>query len=523
MDEFDFQVFKLAHGHKQKGYICGKFDEMPALFIVKDTAYSIEEIMAAIEADDLVLQLDPKLAKKIKANRAYLEQKMSQKDAVFYGINTGFGSLCNIKISHGELSTLQFNLVRSHACGTGALVDPLLCKLIFLLKIINLSKAYSGVRKELIVHMIHLFNAGLVPVIYEQGSLGASGDLAPLAHLSLMLIGEGKCYYKGKMQDTARVFKNLQLQATNLASKEGLALLNGTQFTLAHAMTGVFKAQKAMLYGNRLAAMSLEAFGCSTDPFHPLVGKIRNHRGQAAVAAEILGLVKGSKLTGHKKYSVQDPYSFRCIPQVHGASYTAIEHVSGVVENELNAVTDNPNIGHEEDLILSAGNFHAQNLGLVVDYLAIALAELGNIAERRIFQLIHGERGLPPYLTADAGLSSGFMIAQYTAASVVSQNKQLCSPSSVDSIVSSRGQEDHVSMAANGATRLLKICENVNTVYAIEALIACQALDFRGPENAGKKSREMYGLIRKSIPYLSTDRVLHDDIFKAKDILKALK
>ena len=504
------------------GYICAKFDEMPALFIVKDTPYSIAQIIKSLEDKELKVQLDGQQAKKIKANRNYLEQKMSQKDAVFYGINTGFGSLCNIKISTEELSTLQFNLVRSHACGTGALVEPSLCRLIFLLKIINLSKAYSGVRKELIDHMILLFNMGLVPVIYEQGSLGASGDLAPLAHLSLMLIGEGKCYYNGRMQDTAKVFKALQIQPTTLASKEGLALLNGTQFTLAHAMMGVYQAQRAMKYGNRLAVMSLEAFGCSVDPFHPMVGRIRNHQGQIKVANEILTLLKGSKLTGNKKYSVQDPYSFRCIPQVHGASFSAIEHVSAIVENELNAITDNPNVSHEEDLILSAGNFHAQNLGLVVDYLSIALAELANIAERRVFQLIHGERGLPPYLTADAGLSSGFMIAQYTAASVVSQNKQLCTPSSVDSIVSSRGQEDHVSMAANGATRLLKVCENVNTVYAIEALVACQALDFRGAENAGRKSRELYSVIRKSVPRLDKDRVLHDDIFKVKAILKAL-
>lgn len=495
---------------------------MAALFTIKDTSYSIRQILTTLENPQLQLKLDGGLAKKIDANRKYLEHKINQKDAVYYGINTGFGSLCNIKIGHHELSELQLNLVRSHACGTGALVDPTICRLIFLLKIINLSKAYSGVRKSLVLHMIRLFNEGMVPVIYEQGSLGASGDLAPLAHLSLMLIGEGHCYYKGKMIETPKAFKAINATPFTLGAKEGLALLNGTQFTLAHAITGVDAAIKALNYGNRIAGVSLEAFGCSPDPFHPLIGKIRNHQGQSAVAAEILDHLKGSKLTGNKKYSVQDPYSFRCIPQVHGASHTAIAHVKEVVENELNAITDNPNVGHEEDLILSAGNFHAQNLGLVIDYLCIALAELGNIAERRIFQLIHGERGLPPYLTPNPGLSSGMMIAQYTAASIVSQNKQLCSPSSVDSIVSSRGQEDHVSMAANGATRLIKVCDNVNTVMAIECLVACQALEFREVSKAGKKSKELYNQVRAHVPGLGADRVLHYDIMKAKKLLKSL-
>lgn len=495
---------------------------MAALFTIKDVSYSIHQVLSALEDPQLQLKLDGGLAKKLDANRKFLEHKISQKDAVYYGINTGFGSLCNIKIGPHELSELQLNLVRSHSCGTGPQVDPAICKLIFLLKIINLSKAYSGVRKSLVLHMIHLFNEGMVPVIYEQGSLGASGDLAPLAHLSLMLIGEGQCYFKGKIIDTTKAFKAINAHPYTLGAKEGLALLNGTQFTLAHAITGVDAAIKALNYGNRIAAVSLEAFGCSTDPFHPLIGKIRNHLGQSTVAAEVLSLLKGSKLTGNKKYSVQDPYSFRCIPQVHGASHTAIAHVKEVVENELNAITDNPNVAHEEDLILSAGNFHAQNLGLVIDYLCIALAELGNIAERRIFQLIHGERGLPPYLTPNPGLSSGMMIAQYTAASVVSQNKQLCSPSSVDSIVSSRGQEDHVSMAANGATRLLRVSENLNTVVAIEAIVAFQALDFREVEKAGKKTKELYAQFRGQIPTLEADRVLHYDIMKAKKLLKSL-
>ena len=335
--------------------------------------------------------MDHKTKQKIKKNRDYLEAKIGDENAIYYGINTGFGSLCNVKISTEELNVLQENLVRSHACGTGPKIDEIVCKLIFLLKIINLSKAFSGISPKLINHMIEVFNSGIFPVIYEQGSLGASGDLAPLAHLSLMLLGEGKSYYKGKVTETKKVFESNKIGAIKLQAKEGLALLNGTQFSLAHAIICVDKAAGLMAASSTIASMSLEAFACSKQPFHPLIGLIRNNEDQAAIAETILKKTKKSKIMDKSVYSVQDPYSFRCIPQVHGASLTAIKHVQKVVENELNAVTDNPNIFHEEDVIISAGNFHAQNLALVLDYLSIAVAELANISERRTYQLIHGE------------------------------------------------------------------------------------------------------------------------------------
>ncbi|MBK8701556.1 MAG: histidine ammonia-lyase [Saprospiraceae bacterium] len=495
---------------------------MPQSFVIRDRIYTIDQIIEVVKSNEIRLIIDPKVIRKVEQNRRFLDEKLDTKGALYYGINTGFGSLCNVQIGKGELKALQENLVRSHACGAGAALETEVCKLIFLLKIINLSKACSGITITLLEHMVNLYNAGLTPVIFEQGSLGASGDLAPLAHLSLMLIGEGECTYKGKTEVVSRVMKKLGLEPITLQAKEGLALLNGTQFSLAHSMIAVHKSRQAVKYTTQIACMSLEAFACSRQPFHPTVARIRNNADQAFIAAEILSMLKDSKIAGKRIYSVQDPYSFRCIPQVHGASYTAIQHVAQVVENELNAVTDNPNVLHEENMIISAGNFHAQNLALVIDYLSIALSELANISERRTYQLIHGERDLPAYLTQTPGLSSGFMIAQYTAASVVSQNKQLSTPSSVDSIVSSRGQEDHVSMAANGATRLLKICDNLNTVYAIELMVSAQALDFRGVESSGKRTRNLHAIVRKQIPFLKEDRALHFDIKKAKNILNLL-
>jgi histidine ammonia-lyase len=488
-------------------------------FEISERSYTIVEVLAALNKD-LQLVLSKSVRLNIIENRNYLEQKISEPDALHYGINTGFGSLCNVKISSDELSLLQENLVKSHACGMGYTLSEELCKLIFLLKIINLSKGYSGVRIELVEHMISVYNTGIFPVIYEQGSLGASGDLAPLAHLSLTLIGYGKAYYKGQIVASNTALDHSNIKAIKLSAKEGLALLNGTQFSLAHSILCVAQAELGIKMANNIAALSLQAYACSKDPFDALIGKIRNNADQASVAADILVLTQDTKLMG-KAYSVQDPYSFRCIPQVHGASLTAINHVRFVVENELNAVTDNPNIFHVEDKIISAGNFHAQSLALVLDYLCLAMAELGSISERRTFQLIHGERDLPPFLIKSAGLNSGYMIAQYTAASIVSQSKQLCTPASIDSIPSSRGQEDHVSMAANGATKAIKVCDNSLNVLAIELLVSAQALDFRIVENASSQTKFLHQKVRSEIPHMHQDRILHDDILKCRQILNA--
>lgn len=481
--------------------------------------WTISELMDIID-NNTAISLGNDCIEKIKINRSYLENKLAS-GGIYYGINTGFGSLCNTIINDKDLDLMQKNLVLSHACGAGYMLDEKTCKLILLLKIINLSKAHSGVRIQLLEHMIGIYNAGIVPVIYEQGSLGASGDLAPLAHLSLLLIGEGQCYYGGKVNEVKEVFKNLNINTIELKEKEGLALLNGTQFSLAHAICCVDLAERAMKWSNQIAAASLQAFSASLAPFHHLISDIRNNKEQSYVASEISTYCADYKEL--KKYSVQDPYSFRCIPQVHGASLTAIQHVKSVVENEINAITDNPNIFHDEDLILSGGNFHAQSLALVLDYLCIAVSELASISERRIYQLINGDRDLPPFLVEHSGLNSGFMIVQYTAASIVSQNKQLSTPSSVDSIVSSKGQEDHVSMAANGGTKCIKVCNNVLTVLAMELMVALQACDFRDQKMLSGFVKNLHRDYRKHIPFLESDRVLHFDMMKSLNYINSLK
>ncbi|MFM2394858.1 MAG: histidine ammonia-lyase [Bacteroidota bacterium] len=457
---------------------------------------------------------------KIKINRTYLESKLKS-GGIFYGINTGFGSLCNTIINDSELDLMQKNLVISHACGTGYMIDEKTSQLIFLLKIINLSKGHSGVRLTLVDHMIHIYNMGIYPVIYEQGSLGASGDLAPLAHLSLLLIGEGQCYYKGQINEVKDIFEKLHIDKLELKEKEGLALLNGTQFSLAHAVISLDKARRALNWSNKIAAASLHAFCGSLSPFHHLISDIRNNRDQSTIASIISEYCFDMKEM--KKYSVQDPYSFRCIPQVHGASLTAINHVEMVIENELNAITDNPNIFHEEDMILSGGNFHAQSLALVMDYLSIAISEIASISERRIYQLINGDRELPPFLVDHSGLNSGFMIVQYTAASIVSQNKQLSTPTSVDSIVSSKGQEDHVSMAANGSTRCIKVSNNTLTVLAMELMVAMQACDYRDVSLFSTFVKNLHEDYRKYISFLDKDRILHVDIMNSLNYINRLK
>ena len=457
------------------------------------------------------IELSTGLKNKISKSRKYLEDRLESKKEALYGINTGFGSLCNIEIQKDELSDLQHNLVMSHACGVGEEVPIEIVRTMLALKINNLSQGYSGIRLELIEGLVDMFNAGIFPVIYQLGSLGASGDLAPLAHLSLPLIGLGEVYYKGEKMESKEAYQQTGLKSLKLSFKEGLALLNGTQFSLAYALHAIQDAKKLIKIANHTAAMSSIGFGCKTDPYHPSLQRIRNHSGQQEMAAVLYALMKESSLS-QNVHSVQDPYSFRCVPQVHGASKKAIDHVSEIVENEINAVTDNPNIFDEEDLILIGGNFHAQVLALPMDYLSIALSEIGSISERRSYQLINGDRGLPAYLADNAGLHSGFMICQYTAASVASQNKQLCMPASVDSIISSKGQEDHVSMAANAGTKLHRIVNNVYSILSIEWMLACQALEYRKDVKLASKLQELYDAYRLKVSKLSVDRFLAPDI-----------
>jgi histidine ammonia-lyase len=470
------------------------------------------DIVNEIISQNKTLALSEEARINIDKCRAYLDEKMKSLDAPIYGINTGFGSLYNVKISNENLSKLQENLVKSHACGTGAEVPAEIVKIMLLLKIQSLSYGHSGVQLETVERLIDFYNNDILPVIYEQGSLGASGDLAPLAHLSLPLLGEGEVYADGFRQPAAKVLDKMGWKPIVLQSKEGLALLNGTQFMSAYGVYVLLKSVKYCYLADVIAAISLEGFDGRIEPFNELIHLVRPHKGQIVTARRFNELLEDSEIIAQPKKHVQDPYSFRCIPQVHGATKDTIDYVKRVFRTEINSVTDNPNIFIDSDLIISGGNFHGQPLALTLDFLGIALAELGSISERRTYQLISGLRGLPAFLVSDPGLNSGFMIPQYTAASIVSQNKQLATPASIDSIVSSNGQEDHVSMGANAATKALRIVENLERILAIELMNASQAIEFRRPLKSSEFIEMFLKSYREEVPLVTEDRILHYDI-----------
>lgn len=457
---------------------------------------------------------------RILACREYLDQKMAEKDRLFYGINTGFGFLQNVKIDADQIGQLQYNLLVSHACGLGEEVPTDIVKLMLMLKIKSLSYGHSGVQIDTVKRLMEMYNHEVLPVIYTQGSLGASGDLAPLSHLSLPLIGLGDVYFKGKKMPSSAALNELGWRPIQLQSKEGLALINGTQFMSAYGLYCLKKAEHLLNMADLISALSFDAFDCTIEPLKEQIHTIRAHAGQVATAAKLRAYLSDSSIAAQAKQQVQDPYSFRCIPQVHGASKDAFEHVLSVFIREINSVTDNPNIFPEDDLILSGGNFHGQPLALALDYLSISMSEIANIAERRTYQLISGQRGLPLFLVKNPGLHSGFMIPQYTAAGIVSENKQLSTPASVDSISSSNNQEDHVSMGANAATKCLRVIENVEKVLAIELMSAAQALDFRRPLQSGSTVERMVKAFREKISFNEQDRVLHDDMKAAVQFVK---
>jgi histidine ammonia-lyase len=465
------------------------------------------------------LKLSTEAIERINKCRSYLDRKIENADKPVYGVTTGFGSLCNKTISRDQLSALQKNLVMSHACGTGAEVKQEIVKLMLLLKIHALAKGFSGVQQITVERLVDMFNNDVLPVVYELGSLGASGDLAPLAHLTLPVLGMGEVYLNGQKQPASMACEKFGWQPVVLQSKEGLALLNGTQFMSAHGVYIILRAMHLERWASITGAISLEGYDGRTDPFISQLHDIRPHTGQKTIAARFRKMLAGSEIAGVNKIHVQDPYSFRCIPQVHGASYDAIAHTANVIFTEVNSVTDNPTIFPDSDLVVSGGNFHGQPLALVFDYLAIALAELGNISERRIYRLISGQRGLPEFLVANPGLNSGFMIPQYVAASIVSQNKQLCSPSSVDSIPSSNEQEDHVSMGANGATRLVRVTDNLSRVIAIEMFTACQAFEFRRPLRSSETLERIFSEFRKVVPFVAEDTLMYPQIAKSIDFI----
>jgi histidine ammonia-lyase len=483
---------------------------------------SLNDIEPVITGD-VALALSPEARQKIMRCREYLDEKIRNAREPIYGINTGFGSLYNRHISSDQLEKLQENLVKSHACGTGPAVPDAIVKLMLFLKIQSLAYGYSGIQITTVERLIEMFNAGVLPVVYENGSLGASGDLAPLAHLSLPLIGLGEVTVQGTRYPAAEINKKNGWASIHFRAKEGLGLLNGTQFMSAYGIWCVLHAQRLLKLSNIIGALSLDVFDGRREPFVSQVHAIRPHRGQVQAAEDILGLLAESQLIAQQKKHVQDPYSFRCMPQVHGASADAIDYVSGILLTEVNSVTDNPNIFPDDDLIISAGNFHGQPLALGLDFLAIAVSELGNISERRTYQLISGSRELPNYLVANPGINSGLMIPQYTAASLVSQNKQLCTPASVDSIVSSNGQEDHVSMGANAATKAYRVVENLYSILAIELITAAQALTFRRPLLTSPFLEQLVNTFRQEVPFIQDDRVLHNDIHRAEKFLKDLQ
>jgi len=455
--------------------------------------------------------------------RKYLDNKISNTDELFYGINTGFGFLQNVKIEKDQLETLQENLIKSHACGMGDLVPVEIVKWMLLLKIKSLSFGNSGVQLITVERLVEMYNKNILPVIYTQGSLGASGDLAPLSHLSLPLLGLGKVYFNSEIIDADLVLKKQNWEPIKLQSKEGLALINGTQFMSAYGTHILIESQRLLKWATTIAAISFDAFDGVDFPFNENIHLVRPHDGQIQVASSLRNLLNGSEIKDQKKAQVQDPYSFRCIPQVHGASWDAYHYVKSVFLKEINSVTDNPNIFFDKDLIISGGNFHGQPLALALDFLSMAMSEIANISERRTYQLISGLRGLPPFLIKNSGLNSGFMIPQYTAAGIVSENKQLCTPSSVDSIPSSINQEDHVSMGANGAVKCKRIIDNVEKVLAIELLTAIQAIEFRRPLKSSEQLEKIIVSYRQEISFNESDRILHDDMIKSVSFLKNYK
>ncbi len=481
------------------------------------TLESLQEILN----ENRKIELSDEAKVDIQKCRDYLNKKMASHDEPIYGINTGFGSLCDVKISNENLSKLQENLVMSHACGTGEEVPKDIVKLMLFLKIQSLSYGYSGIQLETVERLVDFYNHDIFPVIYAQGSLGASGDLAPLAHLSLPLLGMGEVYFEDKKRKAKEVLEHFNWNPIVLQSKEGLALLNGTQFMSAYGCYILLKAMKYSYLSDLISAISLEGFDGRIEPFNELIHYIRPHKGQIETAKRMNDLLEGSQIIAQPKVHVQDPYSFRCVPQVHGASKDTIEYVKNVFKTEINSVTDNPNVFTESDVIISGGNFHGQPLALALDFLGIALAELGNISERRTYQLISGLRGLPAFLVDNPGLNSGFMIPQYTAASIVSQNKQLATPASIDSIVSSNGQEDHVSMGANAATKCLRIIENLERILAIELMNASQAIEFRRPLQSSEFIEMFLKSYREEVSFVKEDRILYYDIEKTISFLNS--
>ncbi len=471
------------------------------------------------------LQLSQTALKNSARSRRLVESWI-KRDEVIYGITTGFGEFKDIKISGKELELLQRNLILSHSAGTGKFVPEYIARLMLLFRINSLSLGYSGVRTELLERLVFLFNEGVVPLIPSQGSVGSSGDLSPLSHMALTLIGEGSCRFRGEIMSSSEVHLILGIDPFRLSAKEGLALINGTQMMSAYLCKSVYDSIILCKLADIAGSLSLEALKGTSKAFDPKIQKVRPHKGQIRTAENLRRLLKGSRIMlSHKDCGkVQDAYSLRCMPQVHGAVRDTVEYCRNVVETEINSATDNPLIFPETGEHLEGGNFHGEPVALASDFLAIAVSELGNISERRIARLVDGNlSGLPRFLTDKGGLNSGLMIAQYTAASLVSQNKVLCHPGSVDSIPTSANQEDHNSMGSVSALKLYEVVNNVRKIIAIEFLCSCQGIDYHRPLRSGAGSEEAYRIFRKSIPHQGRDEVTSDLILRSAETIYDMK
>jgi histidine ammonia-lyase len=484
---------------------------------------SIEAFIKITREYDQV-SLDEEAIKKVIKSRTVIDNIVANKQVV-YGVNTGFGKLCDHTISYDDLYTLQVNLLRSHACGIGNTLPEDVVRGMMVLRVNALVKGYSGIRLETIEKLIEFLNKRVFPVVYEQGSLGASGDLVPLAHLSLPLIGEGEVFYNNQVTAAKVALNQLNISPLDgLYAKEGLALINGTQAMTSIGAHAVYDAKRLYVAANLAGAMTMEAQKAIIDAFDERVHQIRNHSGQVKTAAMVKAILKGSKNIKKSCVNrVQDAYSIRCIPQVHGATLDALEYIENTVINEMNAVTDNPIIFSETQEAISAGNFHGQNLALALDFLAIAVSELANISERRLERSVnpHLNQGLPGFLAKEKGLNSGFMIVQYAAASLVSENKVLSHPASVDSIPSSGNQEDHVSMGTISARKAMQIIENARRVIAMELLTATQAVDFDGKDGLSAILMKVYNLIREHVPFITQDTIMHPHIESVNNLIKS--
>jgi histidine ammonia-lyase len=490
-------------------------------YTYQGSALTVQEVMKMTNA---TLKLTDEVWQKVSRNREVLESLLRKDDQRYYGINTGFGALYKVSITGDQLTQLQTNLLRSHACGVGPAAPQAIVRLTLLLKIISLAQGHSGVRREVVQALLDLYNHQIFPIVPMVGSLGASGDLAPLAHLCLPLIGEGEVVYKREQMAATRALTLAGLEPLALDAKEGLALINGTQYSLALLVYALNNATRLSEASDMCAAMSMDAFDAHPSPLDQGIHTIRRQTGQIETAANIRQWLEGSEIINQKKQHLQDPYSFRCVPQVHGATRDVITYAMSIADKEINAVTDNPLVLEDEQgvRIVSGGNFHAQPLALTSDFLGMALAELGSISERRSYLLLGGTRGLPPTLAKNAGLESGMMICQYTAAAIVNRSKILTHPASTDSIVTSAGQEDHVSMAANAGIKLFEIANNTWKLLAIEWMIACQALEYRRPAQSSRRLEEKHMAYRLHVPALSGDRVYSSDIDTTENFLRQI-